>query len=134
MPHRTPWRRIWLVAALAALLGVVVACGPCGTPYQAVLHGVAVSCFYDSSPELVRSVVTRALSLTASLGASKVALAALGTGYGRLSLADFARGLLPLLSLELPPLAEVVVCLRDRDDAEALSTALAASSFRPSGA
>jgi hypothetical protein len=27
MPHRTPWRRIWLVTALVALLGAVVACG-----------------------------------------------------------------------------------------------------------
>src|SRR3954463_14172643 len=47
--------------------GEVVACGPCGTPYKAVLHAVAVDCFYGSSPEVVRGVVTRALSLAASL-------------------------------------------------------------------
>jgi O-acetyl-ADP-ribose deacetylase (regulator of RNase III) len=111
--------------------GEVVECIPCGTPYQAVLHAVAVDCFYGSSSEVIRSVVARALSLAASLGATRVALVALATGYGRLPIGDFARGLAPLLSLEFPPVAEVVICLRDRDDADSLSNALAASSPLP---
>jgi O-acetyl-ADP-ribose deacetylase (regulator of RNase III) len=111
--------------------GEVVACGPCGTPYQTVLHAVAIDCFYDSSPEVIRSVVLRALSLAASRGAVKVALAALATGYGRMPIVDFARGLTTLLSLEFPPLSQVVVCLRDRDDADSLSHALAATSRLP---
>src|SRR5262245_20458788 len=49
--------------------GEVVLCGPCGTPYKAVLHAVAVDCFYGSSPDVVGAVVPRALSLAASLGA-----------------------------------------------------------------
>src|SRR5262245_4155070 len=104
--------------------GEVVPCGPCGTPFKAVLHAVAVDCFYGTSPGVVGAVVSRALAIAASLGAAKVALAALGTGYGRLSIADFARGLAPLLGVEFPPVAEVVVCLRNRDDAEELSAAL----------
>src|SRR4051795_407916 len=32
--------------------GEVMACGPCGTPYRAVLHAVAVDCFYGSSPHV----------------------------------------------------------------------------------
>jgi O-acetyl-ADP-ribose deacetylase (regulator of RNase III) len=105
--------------------GEVVACGPCGTPYKAVLHAVAVDCFYGSSPEVVGAVVSKALGMAASLGAAKVALTALATGYGRLPVADFARGLAPLLHLKFPPVTEVVVCLRDLDDAEVLSVALA---------
>jgi O-acetyl-ADP-ribose deacetylase (regulator of RNase III) len=104
--------------------GEVVACDPCGLPCRAVLHAVAVDCFYGSSPEVIGSVVCKALALAASLGARKVALTALATGYGRMSLADFARGLVPILSLEFPPVAEVMVCLRDRDDADELSLAL----------
>ena len=110
--------------------GDVVSCGPCGTPYKAVLHAVAIDCFYGSSPEVAGAVVSKALGMAASLGAVRVALTALATGYGRLAIADFARGLVPLLPLEFPPVAEVVVCLRDRGDAEVLSAALAGSSPR----
>lgn len=113
--------------------GEVVAYGPCGTPYQAVLHAVAVDCFYGSSPDAVGAVVSKALGVAASLGAAKVALAALATGYGRLPIADFARGLAPLLHLEFPPVAEVVVCLRDSGDAEELAAALGALSGNTGG-
>ena len=85
-----------------------------------------MDCFYGSSPGVIRSVVARALSLAASLGAARVALTALATGYGRMPIAEFARGLAPLLSLEFPPVVEVVVCLRDEGDAAELSAALAA--------
>lgn len=114
--------------------GEVVPCGPCGTPYKAVLHAVAVDCFYDSSPQVVEAVVSRALALAASLGAGKVALTALATGYGRMSIPDFAGGLAPILGREFPPVATVVVYLRDRGDAELLSDALAASPPRQAGA
>jgi O-acetyl-ADP-ribose deacetylase (regulator of RNase III) len=115
--------------------GEVVPCGPCDTPYRAVLHAVAVDCFYGSSPRVVEAVVTRALSLAASLGAAKVALTALATGYGRMPILDFARGLAPVLGQEFPPVAEVAVCLRGRNDAEELAAALAtAPPPRPGGA
>jgi O-acetyl-ADP-ribose deacetylase (regulator of RNase III) len=107
--------------------GEVVACGPCGTPYKAVLHAVAVDCFYGSSPEVVGAVVSKTLGMAASLGATRVALTALATGYGRLPITDFARGLAPLLPRVIPPVAEVAVCLRDLGDAEELSAALGGS-------
>lgn len=94
---------------------------------RSVLHAVAVDCFYGSSPEVVGAVVSKALGMAASLGAAKVALTALATGYGRLPVADFASGLAPALDLEFPPVTEVVVCLRDSGDAEELVAALAAA-------
>ena len=108
--------------------GEVVSCGPCGTPYKAVLHAVAVDCFYESSPLVIEAVVSGALALAASLGAATVSLTALATGYGRMSIPDFARGLDPLLGLEFPPVTDVVVCLRDRGHAEELSAALPTAS------
>jgi O-acetyl-ADP-ribose deacetylase (regulator of RNase III) len=108
--------------------GEVVACGPCGTPFKAVLHAVAVDCFYESSPQVIETVVSRALASAASLGAAKVALTALATGYGRMSLAGFARGLAGVLGREFPPVVEVAVCLRDRADAAELAAALALGS------
>src|SRR5262249_29978840 len=104
--------------------GEVVACGPCGTPYRAILHAVAVDAFYQSSAAVVEAAVARGLGLAASRGAVRVALAALGPGYGRLPLAEFARGLAPLLARPFPPVEEVVLCLRNRDDVEDLSAAL----------
>jgi O-acetyl-ADP-ribose deacetylase len=104
--------------------GEVVACGPCRTPYKAVLHAVAVDAFYESSPKVIESVVLEALRQAAALGVRKVALAAVGTGYGRLTMQDFAQGIRPLLGRNLSPIEEVVVCLRNDQDAAELQAAL----------
>lgn len=104
--------------------GSVVPTRGCGTPYRAVLHAVAVDAFYGSSPELIEQAVSRSLRLAASYGAVKVALTALGTGYGRLPMTTFARAVIPLCGLTLPPVEQVVVCVRHREDAEELRIAL----------
>jgi len=99
--------------------GNVVAVSSCGTHFKSVLHAIAVDAFYDSSEHLVRCTVLKALTLASELGTRKVALTALGTGYGHVSIADFGRCLRPLLSVELPPIEEVVVCvLRGHEAAE----------------
>jgi O-acetyl-ADP-ribose deacetylase (regulator of RNase III) len=111
--------------------GDVVPCGPSGTPYRAVLHAVAVDAFYGSSPAVVQAVVSRSLVMAASLQARRVALTAVATGYGRMSMADFARGLAPVKTQTFPPLEEVVIVLRNRDDVEELSIALAMDQAGP---
>jgi O-acetyl-ADP-ribose deacetylase len=104
--------------------GEVVPCGPCGTLYKAVLHAVAVDAFYQSSPKVIESVVWEALRQAAALGARTVTLAAVGTGYGRLTMQEFAQGIRPLLRQHVPPVEEVVVCLRNDQDAAELQAAL----------
>jgi O-acetyl-ADP-ribose deacetylase len=84
----------------------------CGTPFKAVLHAVAVDVFYESSPQVIEHVVSESLGMAAALQARRVALIALATGYGRLSLEGFADGIAPLLMHEFPPIEEVVVCVR----------------------
>src|SRR5215475_3687224 len=37
--------------------GEVVAMEPCGSPYRAVLHAVAVDGLYDTTPEIVAAVI-----------------------------------------------------------------------------
>lgn len=101
--------------------GEVVSMPPCGSPYKAVLHAVGVDAFYDTSAEVVTAVATKALQMAAELSASKVALAAIATEYGRLSLDDFAAGIRPVMECCLPPIKKVVLCVRDRDDADTLS-------------
>jgi O-acetyl-ADP-ribose deacetylase (regulator of RNase III) len=109
--------------------GTVVEMPPCGGPYRAVLHAVAVDAFYDSSPERTREVIRASLRAAARLEARTVALPAVATGYGRLSMRGFAEGLSPLLGEDIPPIAEVVLCLRNRDDVEEIARLLPAMPF-----
>jgi O-acetyl-ADP-ribose deacetylase (regulator of RNase III) len=104
--------------------GAVVEMPPCGSPYRAVLHAVAVDGFYASSSAVVGEVVAASLRRAAALSARTVALAGLAMGYGRLSVADFALGLGRVFGVAFPPIDEVVLCLRSGDDVEELLSLL----------
>ena len=80
-------------------------------PYRAVLHAVAIDGWYNSSPQIIEQTVTTAFRMAAGYGARRVALAALATGFGQLSLTEFADGVRPLLSREFPPIEEVCICM-----------------------
>ena len=43
-------------------------------PYQSVLHAVAIDGWYDSSPQIIREIVAKSLSLAAGFKARRVAL------------------------------------------------------------
>jgi O-acetyl-ADP-ribose deacetylase (regulator of RNase III) len=100
--------------------GTVVAMPPCGSPYQAVLHAVAVDGTYESSPSVVAAVISDALRQAAALQARTVALAALATGYGRLTMEGFAEALRVVIDMEVSPLERIVIGLRSRADSEEL--------------
>jgi O-acetyl-ADP-ribose deacetylase (regulator of RNase III) len=95
-----------------------------GTRFSAVLHAVAVDGFYQSSPAVIRQTISTALTTAAALGARRVALTALATGYGRLSMRQFAEGVRPLTELEFPALGEVVVCVRHESERDELMAGL----------
>lgn len=100
--------------------GEVVAMPPCGSPYRAVLHAVAVDGAYGSSPDVVVAVVLESMRRAAALSARSVALAAVATGYGRLSMVQFAQGLGGVMKRAFPPLERVILGLRSRYDVEEL--------------
>jgi O-acetyl-ADP-ribose deacetylase (regulator of RNase III) len=91
--------------------GEVIPYSDATLPYLTVLHAVAIDGWYDSSPQVIEQTVTRALQMAAGYGARRVALAALATGFGRLSLSEFAKGIRLLLVQEFPPIDEVCICL-----------------------
>jgi O-acetyl-ADP-ribose deacetylase (regulator of RNase III) len=93
-------------------------------PYRAILHAVAIDGWYESSPEVIEQIVRKSLGIAANCGARRVALAALATGFGRLTLQDFAAGVRPLLSLELPPVEDAIICLLEDYRLAELSTYL----------
>ena len=100
--------------------GTVVAMPPCGSPYQAVLHAVAVDALYESSSDTVASAIGEALRQAAELQARTVALAALATGYGRLTMGNFAQAVSRVMQSDIPPLNQVVIGLRSAIDANEL--------------
>lgn len=93
-------------------------------PYKAILHAVAIDAFYDTSPEWVTMTMKKALQMAAEHSAQRVAMAGLATGYGRMPMADFAAGLRPLLSLDFPPIDEVVLCFQNAGKYEELAALL----------
>lgn len=96
--------------------GSVIRTGPCGTPYRFVLHAVAIDAFYDTNPELVESCIRRSFEICAENKIKKVALCALATGYGRFPMKDFVRIVDEVRNTDYPPIREVVICLKNKDD------------------
>ena len=89
--------------------GELFVCRTAGLPYLAVLHAVAVDPFYHSTPELVTAAARNALETAAMIGAQTVAMTALASGFGDLTLEDFAAGLRPLLQEDFPPVREIII-------------------------
>lgn len=77
--------------------GEIVVTPSCGSSYRFVIHAVAVDTFYQSDATVITKIVDKALHEAAERHAGSVALVALATGYGPLTMADFADGLRPLL-------------------------------------
>lgn len=97
--------------------GTVVVTGPGPLRVRHIVHAVAVTGFYESSRELVSKTITAALRQAVSLGARTVALPALATGYGPLSIVEFARALDDVLGAGAGDgLTELRVVLRRAED------------------
>jgi O-acetyl-ADP-ribose deacetylase (regulator of RNase III) len=92
----------------AAKCGEVIAYSGDELPYKAVLHAVAIDGWYKSSPQIITDITRKALKMAADFGARKVAFTVLATGFGNLSLAEFAQGVRPVLQDEFTPVEEVV--------------------------
>lgn len=97
----------------AARFGEVIAYSGSELPYKAVLHAVAVDGWYHATPESVQETIATALRMAAELAAKKVTLTALATGFGDLTLPDFANALRPLFTIDFPPMEEVCLSLME---------------------
>lgn len=98
--------------------GTVVCTGPGSLPVKHILHAVAIDPSYDSSVELVAGTITRALTEACKLDARIVSIPALATGFGPLSMEDFAAALGQALENDWTPLETLKVVLKNEDDAE----------------
>jgi O-acetyl-ADP-ribose deacetylase (regulator of RNase III) len=98
--------------------GTVVRTGPGSLPVQHILHAVAIDPSYDSSVELVANTLASALTQARTLGAKVVSVPALATGFGPLTMADFAAALKEVMARAWEPLEQLKVVLRNEEDAE----------------
>ena len=104
--------------------GTVVRTGPGSLPVKHILHAVAIDPSYDSSVELVANTIATALTQARDLGAKVVSLPALGTGFGPLTMDEFARALKTALAGDWEPLTLLKVVLKDEDAADAVRVGL----------
>ena len=102
--------------------GTVIQMPPCGGPYYAVLHAVGIDAFYDSTTDVIEQTITRSLELASQISAKTVALTAIATGYGRMSITDFAYGIRPLISSDFPPIENVDICMQKLDSVKRLAS------------
>lgn len=99
--------------------GTIVPTAGFGLPFRHIVHAVAVDPFYETSAKVISAIVRESLVWAGEHACPTVALAALGTGFGRLSCADFGVGVNALTRLEWPKIESVMVVLRsdgDRDE------------------
>jgi hypothetical protein len=84
-----------------------------------------VNGWYESSPAIIEEIVRKSLSMAATdYAARRVAQTVLATGFGDLTLEDFAAGIRPLLTVEFPPIEEIVICLLEDFRLESFAKAL----------
>ena len=102
--------------------GDVVQMPSCGSPYDAVLHAVGIDVFYDSNTDVVTDTITKSLEIAAQLPAKTVAMAAIATGYGRMSMNDFATAIRPLTHMNFHPIENVDICLLKSDAVNELAS------------
>jgi O-acetyl-ADP-ribose deacetylase (regulator of RNase III) len=104
--------------------GTVVRTGPGSLPVRHILHAVAIDPSYDSSVELVAATLTRALEQALALDARTVTVPALATGFGPLTMEDFAAALRQALARDWSPLEVLTVVVRTEDDAARVRAAV----------
>jgi O-acetyl-ADP-ribose deacetylase (regulator of RNase III) len=104
--------------------GTVVRTDPGPLPVKKIIHAVAIDPFYGSSVELVVRTLEAAFGMARSLGARRVSMPMLATGYGPLDARQFASSLSSIITRDWAPIEEVNVVVRRDEDAEILKSSV----------
>ncbi len=108
-------------------VGTVVRTGPGSLPVKHILHAVSIDPSYDSSVALVTDTIVKAMTIARELSARTVTIPALATGFGPLSMEEFATALSWATARDWSPLETLTVVLRQEEDAETVRAVLARS-------
>src|SRR5690606_13492540 len=96
--------------------GFVMEIGPEPAHFKCIVYSVAVDGFYGSSVELVVQTLKNALQIIADKGCMTVAVPALATGYGSLSITQFGEALKHCIHGKDWPFEELRVVVRNKYD------------------
>jgi O-acetyl-ADP-ribose deacetylase (regulator of RNase III) len=107
--------------------GTVVRTGPGSLSVKHILHAVSITPSYESSVELVAGTIVKALRQACELDARTVTIPALATGFGPLSMEEFAAALSRATARDWQPLQLLRVVLRQEEDANTVRAVLAGS-------
>jgi len=105
--------------------GTVVHTGPGSLPIKHILHAVSIDPSYGSSVDLVADAIGKALGMARDLKARTVTMPALATGFGPLSMEEFAEALCSAAARDWSPLEVLKVVLRQQEDADRVRAVLA---------
>lgn len=111
------------ITQTAVPAGTVVRTSAGPLPFCHIIHAVAIDPFYDSSSELVASTLTAAFELACSLGARTVSLPTLATGYGPVTMSDFARAFATSV-VDQFDLDSVTLVVRSEETADTIGSVL----------
>jgi O-acetyl-ADP-ribose deacetylase (regulator of RNase III) len=104
--------------------GTVVVTSPATLNTKYILHAVSINGFYESSPELVAKTLREVWRLAMELEVKTIAIPALATDYGPLSMAEFAQGLRDSLEGWHDTFGEITVVLLKQTDVEIVNNIL----------
>jgi O-acetyl-ADP-ribose deacetylase (regulator of RNase III) len=107
--------------------GTIVRTGPGPLRVKHILHAVGVDMSYNSSIELIAGLLRAGLEKAAHLGAKTVATPAIATGYGPLTMKEFAQACKSAIGQSPTGVEELRVVLRDKDDADLVGKILGLS-------
>lgn len=109
--------------------GTAIVAPPCGSPFRAVAHAVAIDAFYDTDAAKIVQAYESAIAGLLGEGCRTMAAACIGCGYGRCSTDEFRRAAYALMqSSRATPVDEFVFVTTNADLAEALTVLIEASS------
>jgi O-acetyl-ADP-ribose deacetylase (regulator of RNase III) len=98
--------------------GTVIVTDSGSLPFRQIFHAVAIGPHYDSSIELVRETLELCFERAAALGARSIAMPAVATSYGQLSILSFAKAVAPLIARDWPPLEDVQLVMFTEESAQ----------------
>jgi O-acetyl-ADP-ribose deacetylase (regulator of RNase III) len=124
---------VWLEQTGQAWLpaGSIVCTGPgplSANGCRMLVHAVAIDALYQTDQQVIQRTLSAALGAAAQRGMRTIALPALATGYGPLSIGEFCRAAARVLRADWPGIDECRLVLKDAD---ALAEASAVLSLKP---
>lgn len=100
--------------------GRAVLAPPCGSPYKAVAHAVAIDGFYDTNCNFIRSAYEDAIDQLAKVSCQTIAAACLACGYGRCTIEKLIEAVKPLVSKPYPTVETITLVTTNTELADAI--------------